>query len=453
MLRRCRLLLAVMSLCAVSAWGAEPAPPAAAHAPSLRTLIVRNLAGKSLTLAADEFAKLPRATVRDKLPHSEQDAVYEGVLLHEVLRATGVQFEDPETPTRPLAALRTAYVLVEAADGYQVAFSTAEIDPGSGGRQVLLADRVDGRPLAAKAAPYQVIVPGTKRYDRWIRQVTRILVQAGTASPFLPADMPTTPLQAPTDSQGRVFLVGTGPGDPALISVKAAQLLRQADVVFCYSWMKDELADFVRPGVVEVASPLLRGGQYCGAKPADFEGELREQVIQTNAELAKLKQRVQEMVVAGKTVVFADNGDPLLFSPWGWVPQQFAECRVTVVPGISSFNAGNAALQQPVVGLGSLLISSGTELGTADANRRLQSTLVLFTHRTKFQELLPKLQERYAADTPIAIVCDVSYPAERVVRGTLGTIEDMLGSEKLPQLYLVYVGDGIAAVPRCCPGT
>lgn len=61
--------------------------------------------------------------------------------------------------------------------------------------------------------------------------------------------------QPQTDNQGRVFSVGTGPGDPSLVLFRAAQLLRQADVMFCYNWMKDELADFVRPGVVEVAFP------------------------------------------------------------------------------------------------------------------------------------------------------------------------------------------------------
>jgi len=461
MLRLFRLLLILPPLCLVSAWGAEPAPPsAAAQAPCVRHLVVRNLDGKALTLTPGEFAKLPRATVRDKLPHCDQDGVYEGVLLHEVLRAAGVQFESPADAAKSPAAMRTAYVLVEAADGYQVVFSIAEFLPRQGGRQVLLANRVNGEPLSAKAAPYQVIVPGTVGCERWIRQVTRILVQPGTSSAFAPPPGPapapqaapaSTPQAAPAtkETPGRVYLVGTGPGDPELISVKAARLLRQADVVFCYSWMKDEIAGFVQPGAVQIASPLLMGGQYCGAKPADFEGELRDRVVRTNEELAKLQQRVKELVAAGKTVVFADNGDPLLFSPWGWIPQHLDECRPTVVPGISSFNAANAALRQGVVGLGSLLISSGTELGNADAERRLRGTLVVFTQRAKLDELLPKLQARYAADTPIAIVCDASYPAERVMRGTLGTIRDVLGGEKLPPLYLVYVGDGLAA-PPCC---
>ena len=51
---------------------------------------------------------------------------------------------------------------------------------------------------------------------------------------------------------------------------------------------------------------------------------------------------------------------------------------------------------------------------------------------TKLDELLPKLQARYPENTPVAIVCDASYPAEKVVRGTLGTILDKLAGEKLP---------------------
>jgi precorrin-2 methylase len=76
-------------------------------------------------------------------------------------------------------------------------------------------------------------------------------------------------------------------------------------------------------------------------------------VLRTNEEWAKLQQRVKESVAAGWTVVFADNVDPLLFSPWGWVPQHLAESRPIVLPGIS-FNAGNAALRQAIAGLGSL---------------------------------------------------------------------------------------------------
>lgn len=450
MLRHLRLLALTLSLYTASTWAAEPASPAAAaQPPHLRGLTVRNLAGKSMTFTPDEFAKLPGANVRDKVPHSDQEAVYAGVSLHEILRAAGVPFEDPASPAKAPAALRSAYVMLEAADGYQVVFSIPEVLPRLGGREVLLANRMNGEPLPAKAAPYQLIVPGAEGFDRWIRQVTRILVQPGTASPFPPPDAVTAASPATKEGRSQVYLVGTGPGAPDLISVKAAGVLRRAGLVICFNWMKDELAPFVQPGVVEVASPLLRGGQYCGQKPETVSAELRDLVVRTNEEFAKLKTRVQQAVAAGQLVVFADNGDPLLFSPWAWVPAKLAEFQPVVIPGISSFNAGNAVLQQGVTGSGWLLLSGGSELGTPDAQGRLPGTIAFFTHHSKVPELLPQLQAKYPADTPVAIVCDVTYPAEKVLRGTLGKILDTLGREKLPQLYLFYVGDGLAAQAGC----
>ena len=52
----------------------------------------------------------------------------------------------------------------------------------------------------------------------------------------------------------------------------------------------------------------------------------------------------------------------------------------------------------------------------------LSGTLVFFTHQAKMDEILPSLQARFPADTPVAIVCDVSYPTELLIRGTLGEI-------------------------------
>ena len=182
----------------------------------MRVLLVRNEAGKTITLTPADFAKLPQATVRDKIPHSDQEGAYEGVLLYELLRAAGVAFADPAAPDKKLpAALRTAYVLVEAADGYQVVFSIPEIHPGLGGREVLLANRVNGEPLGAKLAPYQVIVPGSDLHARWIRQVTRILVQPATASPFPAQDAPAGGRRPPGKRKARCFWSARVPATPA----------------------------------------------------------------------------------------------------------------------------------------------------------------------------------------------------------------------------------------------
>lgn len=406
-------------------------------------LIVGNLAGETRPISPQEFAALPRVSLQAKAPHSDQTATYEGVLLKRVLQEAGVQPTDPSSTSQGLSRpLRSAYLLIEAIDGYQVVFSLPEV-LSEGGGDVLLADRVDGKPLDADAAPYQMVVARSATHERWIRQVRRILVQPASASPFTARSVETPEATARDSRRGGVYLVGTGPGAPDLITVRAAQVLRSADLVLCYSWMKDELDPFVEPGVVEVASPLLQGGKYFGHDPGDFSGEDRDRAARAHEELARIKARIQDLLQEGKTVVFADNGDPMIFSPWSWVPQQLAELNPTVVPGLSSFNAGNAALKRSVAGLGSVIISSGTEMGTPNEHGRLAGTVVFFTHHTKLEKILPELCQRYPADTPVRIVCDVSYPPETVIYGTLGTIRDVLGDRKLPLLYLVYVGDGL----------
>lgn len=445
------LLWTVAVACSLPVWAQTDQTPAGSartqHAPAL---ILSDPSGDTMTLLPKQFAELPRTTVEAKVPHTERTTTYGGVLLGRVLQEAGVQPTTKSEGGKELARpLRLAYVLIEAADGYQVVFSLPELFPELGGFNVLLADRENGHPLEAKAAPYQIVVTGSDGHERWVRQVRRILVRSASASPFpaRPLEVPETTAAAPTG--GKVYLVGTGPGAPDLITVKAARILRNADLVLCYNWMKDELAPFVRPGVVEVVSPRLRGGRYLGQKPEELAEDQREPAARAREELAKLKSRLAKLVAEGKTVAFADNGDPMLFSPWAWVPEQLAEFDPVVIPGLSSFNAGNAAVKRNVTGLGFVTLSSGAEMGSPDKNGRLAGTVVFFTHRNKVEELLPRLRDRYPDDTPVTIVREVSYPGEKVIRGTLGSMQEVLAEEKLPHLYLFYVGDGLKR-STCC---
>lgn len=67
-------------------------------------------------------------------------------------------------------------VLVDARDDYRVAFALTEFDPAFTDREILLADRVDGRPLDESTGPWQIVVPGEKRHARWVRMVKTVRV-------------------------------------------------------------------------------------------------------------------------------------------------------------------------------------------------------------------------------------------------------------------------------------
>lgn len=122
-----------------------------------------------LSLSADDLRAMPRRTVRAAAEHGGSPATYEGVALGEVLRRAG-------TGELRGRRLTTAYALVEAADGYRAVFALAELDSAFTDKLVLLADRVDGKPLPADVGPLRLVVPDEKRHGRWVRQVKAVRV-------------------------------------------------------------------------------------------------------------------------------------------------------------------------------------------------------------------------------------------------------------------------------------
>jgi DMSO/TMAO reductase YedYZ molybdopterin-dependent catalytic subunit len=67
-------------------------------------------------------------------------------------------------------------LVAEASDGYRVAFALAELDPGTGDTQVLLAHRMNGAALDGEVGPLRLVVPKDKRPARWIRQLSTLHV-------------------------------------------------------------------------------------------------------------------------------------------------------------------------------------------------------------------------------------------------------------------------------------
>lgn len=255
--------------------------------------------------------------------------------------------------------------------------------------------------------------------------------------PVLAADLP-----APN---GKIYLVGMGPGDADLVTFKAAKVLKDADSVFCFGYLKDEVARYAPPARISVASPLLMA-RVCSRNPAELPPKMRHEVKESKEELTHFVANIRSLVAEGKTVVFADAGDPTVYCPWSWVTEEFADLQPAIVPGLSSFNAANAALKQNIFKhSGSVLISAGEDLGTPDKGGRLKMTLVFFTHLAKLRDLVPQLRARYPLDTPVPVVCEASYPAQRVVWATLATVLERTAVKPLPHLYLVYVGDSLKA--------
>jgi hypothetical protein len=123
-----------------------------------------------LTIDAAYLQKFTPTTITRK-DRDGKDHTYTGVILAEILKNAGVTL-GPELKGENL----TKYLQVEASDGYQVIFALAELDKSFTDRAIILADKVDGQPLAAGDGPYRIIVQDEKKPARCIKQVTAMQV-------------------------------------------------------------------------------------------------------------------------------------------------------------------------------------------------------------------------------------------------------------------------------------
>jgi DMSO/TMAO reductase YedYZ molybdopterin-dependent catalytic subunit len=171
------LLSSLLLLHSPTAPAAAPASAPAAAAPTVVTsppatataapahLDVGGEVPHPLHLAAADLARLPRTSVQAK-DHDGKAAEYSGVALTEVLKLAGAP-SGAEIRGPALAK----YIVVSAADGYRAVFALPELSPEFTDAIVLLADRRDGKPLAAAEGPLRLVVTADKRQARWVRQV------------------------------------------------------------------------------------------------------------------------------------------------------------------------------------------------------------------------------------------------------------------------------------------
>ncbi len=138
---------------------------------SAQTLQVIDIAGHSTTIRSAQIAGLPHITVNVR--NHNAPAQFEGVPLAALLSTAGIQLgEELKGP------LMTEVLLVEAADGYKAIFTLEEIDPAFATREVILADKRDGKPLDAREGPFRIVAPGDKKGARWVRQVISLRIAA-----------------------------------------------------------------------------------------------------------------------------------------------------------------------------------------------------------------------------------------------------------------------------------
>ncbi|WP_419655699.1 SAM-dependent methyltransferase [Desulfosarcina variabilis] len=247
--------------------------------------------------------------------------------------------------------------------------------------------------------------------------------------------------------KSKFYLVGVGPGDADLITLRGKKIIEAADLIFVHERLKEKFKDVLSGKEIHTGYNHLFPfyGKKCSDVPKTEKTRGRMSCDEYHQKQAEFAAMVRAAVADGKTVAMLDSGDPMVYGPCSWSLTELSDLDTEVVPGLSCFNAANAALKAGVTEgekSHSVILASGWSVEEMAAH---QSTMVLFTMRTQFKTFIDGLSAHYPADTPVAIVFSAGYAEkERVLQGTLGTIQDQVGTGRLPFEYLLYVGDFLA---------
>ena len=227
--------------------------------------------------------------------------------------------------------------------------------------------------------------------------------------------------------KGTVYLVGAGPGDAGLLTLRAAELLARADVV-----IYDAL---VNPEALRLAP-----------KSAEFIGG--------DKAIAELKQLFIARAHAGKTVVRLIGGDPYFFGGGGEEAEQLAEAGVPfeVVPGVSSLVAAPNYAGVPLTHreFASQLTLLAGHQNPSDAApgtdwaqvAKSPGTKVVVLSADRIGEIAETLVGHgLAADTPVAIVCGGATGRQQSIEGTLATIADVAAQAKISSPAMAVIGN------------
>ncbi len=242
------------------------------------------------------------------------------------------------------------------------------------------------------------------------------------------------------------YLVGVGPGDADLMTLRAVKTIQDADVILCRKEHAEILSEYLDGK--ELHHEFSRMIPFFSRDPSLYSGEDRKRAEDYQEKRAKLVRLVRDAVQAGRTVAVLDYGDPMIYGPRVWMLQEFQDLNPIVVPGLSSFNAANAALGLGITSGGhtkSVTLTAGDWIPADDTIEKLsvhRNTMVLFTMRAEFEHFINQLAINYPPETPIAIVQQAGRAdGEKIIHSTIGTAFDEIDADDLPFEYLIYVGD------------
>ncbi len=224
-----------------------------------------------------------------------------------------------------------------------------------------------------------------------------------------------------------IYFIGAGPGDPDLITVKGKKIVEEADIIIYAGSLVNK----------EIIS--------CAKKDCEIHnsaGMTLEEVLKVMLEGEK----------QSKLIARVHTGDP---SVYGAIREQMDELdkrgiSYEVIPGVSSFCAAAAALKKeytlPAVTQTVILtrMEGRTPVPELESIEKLashRSTMIIFLSIQIIDSLVEKLKKGYDENTPVAVVYKASWPEQKIIRGTLKNIAELIHREDIKKTALVVVGN------------
>ncbi|SCL69735.1 uroporphyrinogen-III C-methyltransferase [Micromonospora chersina] len=301
-------------------------------------------------------------------------------------------------------------------------------------------------PAVTRHGPVTVAVlgGGDPRRAMSVRDAVRELLAARAGEPTAAAPgRPSVPAPGGPDTGaapvGRVALVGAGPGDPELITVRGWRLLTEAEVVVADRLVPGLLLDELRPDVELVDASKIPYG------PSRAQEEINRILV--------------DRARAGKVVVRLKGGDPYVFGRGGEELLACAEAGVpvTVVPGVTSAISVPAAAGVPVthravaheftVVSGHVAPDSPASLVRWESLAGLRGTLVILMGLKNLAAISATLVAHgKPSGTPAAVIQEGTTTAQRAIRSTLGTVAADVEAAGLRPPAIVVIGDVVGAL-------
>ena len=239
---------------------------------------------------------------------------------------------------------------------------------------------------------------------------------------------------------GKVILVGAGPGDPELLTLKALKAIERANVLFVDDLVSDAIVAFASPSarIVHVGK---RGG--CQSTPQEFIEKLM---------LAAARE--------GQTVVRLKGGDPFIFGRGGEEVEhlQAAGIEVEVVNGITAGLAATTSLGVPLThrqhAHGVVFVTGHAKPGAQGPDWQLLAstahsarlTLVIYMGVSGAERIQNELLSGLPASTPVAVIQNATLPGQRHITTRLATLAQAIAQSGLASPSIIVVGEVVGAL-------